>query len=145
MISVLPSSLQTRKHTLLAAFKEIILKTQISSETRRCVYLLALLSKSNIQNKKKVALEYCLHNTQHEAEKGKFTATSQPKDGSHDVLVFKKQSVFIRVRDHLPQTNKKYLFLNAGFKEFFKVFNDPNRDIFANFILRIPSSISPPL
>lgn len=64
-----------------AAFKKILLKTHLTSETRRCVYL-ELLLKFNIQSNKKVALECCVHKHQQEPKKGVFTDISQPKERS---------------------------------------------------------------
>lgn len=70
-----------------------------------------------MRKSKKVALEHGLHKQQHEPEKGMLTATSQQKDRSLDVWVFRRKrkkrakSVFIRVKGN-------------GIK----VFNDPNRE-----------------
>ena len=123
LVSMLPSSPRIRKHTLfnmLAAFKKIILKTHTSSKTRRCIYL-ELLSKSNMRNNKKVALEYSLHKHQHEPEKGKLTTTSQPKErggreeGGREGG--KDKSVFIRVKGKLPRQTTKTTFFMEVVKE----------------------------
>lgn len=119
LVSMLSSSPRIRKHTLfnmLAAFKKIILKTHTSSKTRRCIYL-ELLSKSNMRNNKKVALEYSLHKHQHEPEKGLQTPTSQPKEGGGGREGGKGKSACIRLKGKLPRQTAKTTFFMEVVKE----------------------------
>lgn len=115
LVSMLSSSPRIRKHTLfnmLAAFKKIILKTHTSSKTRRCIYL-ELLSKSNMRNNKKVALEYSLHKHQHEPEKGMQTATSQPRGGGEGGRE-RQVSLHQGERQTTTTNNKDHLFYGGG-------------------------------
>lgn len=114
LVSMLSSSPRVRKHTLfnmLAAFKKIMLKTHTSSKTRRCIYL-ELLSKSNMRNNKKVALEYSLHKHQHEPEKG--TNFTTKRGGRREGGRERQVSLHQGERQTTTTNNKDHLFYGGG-------------------------------